>query len=272
MSDPERISRRRGFASDLLRAGSLEQPDAARIHETLLALGVASAVLTGSSVASAAAAGSANLAGAGSSAAGAASVGIAAAGAPAAKAFTATVLAKWIGVGLLSGFGIAGVAAVASSRDAQPARITVMKVSDHREATVARSFESQPLDVRDLPLSKEEEVAPPAPARAVGPVQNVAPPSSTGAESGALLAAEVAYLDRARAALRSGQVSRGLSLLRHYERAFPRARLLPEVLYLEIETLEGLGRHDDARVPAQRLVDGFPMSPHASRARKLLGR
>jgi len=270
MSDPERISRRRGFASDLLRAGSLEQPDAARINETLLALGVASAVLTGSSVASAAAAGSANLAGAGS---GAATVGIAAAGAPAAKAFTATLLAKWIGIGLLSGFGIAGVAAVASSRDAQPqTRITVLKASEHHEATVARSFESQPLDVRDLPLSNEEEAPRPAPARAVGPVQNAVPPSSPSTEPGALLAAEVAYLDRARSALRSGQVTRGLSLLRHYERAFPRARLLPEVLYLEIQTLEELGRHDDARIPAQRLVDGFPTSPHASRARKLLGR
>jgi hypothetical protein len=202
---------------------------------------------------------------------------MAAASAPAAKVLTATLLAKWIGIGLLGSVGIAGVAAVASSREAEPQARTVvrLKAMERQKPSADRPFETRPLDVEALPPSepapKEESVAP-APARALGPSQNFVPPSTSGAESGALLAAEVAYLDRARAALQSGQEERGLSLLRHYERAFPRARLLPEVLYLEIETLERLGRHGEARVPAQRLVDGFPMSPHASRARKLLGR
>jgi hypothetical protein len=45
---------------------------------------------------------------------------------------------------------------------------------------------------------------------------------------------------------------------------------LPEVLFLQLQTLEQLGRTAEARSAAKRLVDGFPKSPHASRARKLL--
>jgi hypothetical protein len=63
-----------------------------------------------------------------------------------------------------------------------------------------------------------------------------------------------------------------LSQLAGYEREFPEARLLPEVLFLRLETCERLGRGVEARAAAQRLVDGFPKSPHAARARQLLGR
>jgi outer membrane protein assembly factor BamD (BamD/ComL family) len=94
--------------------------------------------------------------------------------------------------------------------------------------------------------------------------------SAPAIDVGAPLAAEVAYVDRARALLRAGQTEQGLSLLRGYEAQFPEARLLPEVLFLQLETLERSGRTGDARAAAQRLVDGFPQSPHAARARKLL--
>jgi hypothetical protein len=111
------------------------------------------------------------------------------------------------------------------------------------------------------------------------PPANVAPPRASTSELGlaappldvgAPLAAEVAYVDRARALLVAGQAEPGLSLLRGYERAFPEARLLPEVLFLQLETYDRLGRQGEARGAAQRLLEGFPKSPHASRARRLL--
>jgi outer membrane protein assembly factor BamD (BamD/ComL family) len=90
-------------------------------------------------------------------------------------------------------------------------------------------------------------------------------------EVGAPLAAEVAFIDRARAQLAAGQAEQGLLQLRRYEQEFPEARLLPEALFLRMETCERLGRSGDARAAARRLVEGFPKSPHATRARKLLG-
>ena len=91
-------------------------------------------------------------------------------------------------------------------------------------------------------------------------------------EVGAPLAAEVAFIDRARAQLAAGQAEQGLLQLRRYEREFPEARLLPEVLFLRMETCDRLGRSSEARAAATRLVEGFAKSPHAARARKLLGR
>ena len=79
-------------------------------------------------------------------------------------------------------------------------------------------------------------------------------------------------LVRARSLLASGQAEQGLALLARYEHEFPEARLLPEVLFLQLQTLERLSREGEARRAAQRLVDGFPKSPHAARARKLLSR
>jgi hypothetical protein len=98
----------------------------------------------------------------------------------------------------------------------------------------------------------------------------VAPKPEPALDVGAPLAAEVAFIDRARGLLAAGQAEQGLQLLSGYERQFPEARLLPEVLFLRLETCDRLGRRAEARSAAQRLVDGFPKSPHAARARQLL--
>jgi hypothetical protein len=89
-------------------------------------------------------------------------------------------------------------------------------------------------------------------------------------DESAPLAAEVMFVDRARADLAGGRTADALSALGDYERQFPDARLLPEVLFLQLETYERLGRTSDARRAAQRLVSGFPRSPHVGRARALL--
>jgi hypothetical protein len=89
-------------------------------------------------------------------------------------------------------------------------------------------------------------------------------------ERGVPLAAEVALVDRARAALASGEPSRSLRELDRYEALFPERRLEPEVLYLRMEAHLLAGHDVMARETAERSVRLFPKGPHAARARQIL--
>lgn len=250
MTDPERIVRRSsGLAAELLRAGADEQPSENSVEKALVALGVSSAVLTTTSAAGAAAAGGAKLT----------------------KAVSLTLLAKWVGIGVVGGVGLASVAAVATSPAAAPAAAPSAVVVN--KPRVVHPAATTPAAVEPTPTPVEAEPAPVEVPPVAAPSHTAVEPAATAApalEVGAPLAAEVAYVDRARALVASGQTSQGLALLGSYEREFPEARLLPEVLFLQLQTLEQLGRTSEARTAAKRLVDGFPKSPHASRARKLL--
>lgn len=247
MTDPERISKRStGLAGELLRAASDEQPAEAAMQRTLSALGLSGAILATSSVASASLAG-------------------AQVGAAGTKAVTAALLVKWIGIGLVGGVGLAGAAAMVSA-PASPAPASVASAPPAPAVTRAPAPAGKPA----LPL-----VAPPLPPPSSS-VTTIAPRSSAPAvalpevEMAAPLAAELSLVDRARALLGSGQPEQSLALLEGYEREFPAARLLPEVLFLQLETFERLSRRSEARHAAERLVSAFPQSPHAARARRLL--
>lgn len=262
MTDPERISHRSsGLAAELLRAGATEEPRSAGVERTLAALGVSGALLTTASAASA-------VAGAGSAASTAATTG-ALTGAKAVKAVSGLLLAKWVGVGVVGGVGLAGAAAVVSEPAAPVASVQV-----------ASSVRPPPVRAAKAEARVAPEGVEPAAPEAVAPAPSTPAPSLAAAadaaepqlDLGAPLAAEVAFVDRARAALTAGRAEQGLSQLAGYEREFPEARLLPEVLFLRLETCERLGRHAESRAVAQRLADGFPQSPHAARARQVLGR
>lgn len=266
MTDPERISKRStGLAAQLLRAGADEQPSDAGVQQTLAALGVSGAVLTTTSTASAAAAGTVKA----TSAAGASGAGFAATAAGGTvKAVSATLLVKWIGIGVVGGVGLAGAAAVAT-RPAAPAR------AEQALALAAPVVAAAPTPVASpQPVASVEPPTPEVvPSTLAAPARvSAAEPAASAPmlEVGAPLAAEVAYVDRARALLASGQSEQGLAMLRSYEREFPEARLLPEILFLHFETCVRLGRGSEARNAAQRLLDGFPRSPHAARARQVL--
>jgi hypothetical protein len=267
MTDPERISKRsRGLAAQLLQAGAEEQPEDAGMQQTLAALGATAAVVTTTSTAGAVAGTVKATSAAG---AGGAGLGVTAAGG-AVKAVSTTLLVKWIGIGVVSGIGLAGAAAVATGPAAPPASVSPPIVSVPRvsPAPAPAAPEARPPSV----VAEAPAVAPePAPAAAAPRVSNETTLPAPVLEVGLPLAAEVAYVDRARALLSAGQADQGLLLLQSYEREFPEARLLPEVLFLRMETCDRLGRRGEARVAAQRLVDGFPQSPHATRARKLRG-
>lgn len=267
-TDPERISKRSlGLAAQLLQAGADEQPGDAAMQQTLAALGVAAAVVTTTTTAGAVAGAVKATSAIGASGAG---LGVTAAGG-AVKAVSATLLVKWIGVGVVGGIGLAGAAAVATSAAAPPASVSPKIVSQPRVAAApahAVLEVGQPLVAAEAPAAAPEAAPVVTAPRASSETSLAAPVLEVGVP----LAAEVAYVDRARALLSAGQADQGLALLQSYEREFPEARLLPEVLFLRMETCDRLARKTEARHAAQRLLDGFPKSPHASRARKLLAR
>lgn len=269
MTDPERISKRsRGLAAQLLQAGAEEQPQDTGMQRTLAALGATAAVVTTTSTAGAVAGTVKATSAAG---AGGAGLGVTAAGG-AVKAVSTTLLVKWIGIGVVSGIGLAGAAAVATNAVAPPASVLPPIVSVPRvspaPAPATPEAPPPPSVVAEAPAVAPEA----APAAAAPRVSGETSLPAPVLEVGAPLAAEVAYVDRARALLSAGQADQGLALLQSYEREFPEARLLPEVLFLRMETCDRLGRRGEARAAAQRLVDGFPQSPHATRARHLLAR
>ena len=271
MTDPERLSQRStGLAAELLRAGAEERPNDLGVQQTLLALGLSGVALSGASAAGAAALGSAKLTSAVSASAGAGGAGLASAATI--KAISATLVIKWVGIGVLGGVGLAGVAAVATQPSTSPssggrARAAPAQVSHQPAAPTKRE---PPSLVVEPPKAVESarSVVPTAPLVSVVATHSSPPAVDVGIP----LAAEVAYLDRARSLLSAGQSGEGLALLERYEQRFPEPRLLPEVLFLQLEAYEQSARGVEARRAAERLVSGFPKSPHAGRARKLLGR
>jgi len=270
MTDPERFSRRStGLAAELLRAGADDQPGPDGMQQTLVALGFSGVVLSSAGVAGAASVGSAPLTSAVS--ASAATSGLTTVGAI--KSASATLVIKWVGIGLVGGVGLASVASVAARPSPKSSAVDHAPPSTaqvNRAAVTPRRPESRPA-VADSPAPQLVASAVPSALHAVA-VAVESRATNSELEVGELLAAEVAYVDRARALLAAGQSSQGLSLLAGYEQKFRGARLLPEVLFLQLEAYERSGQSNEARNAAQRLVADFPKSPHAGRARKLLAR
>ena len=84
------------------------------------------------------------------------------------------------------------------------------------------------------------------------------------------LGAELARVDRARAALARGDASEALHELDGYERAFPARQLELEASMLRMEAYVQRGDLSRARDLAQRILTA-PVSPlHARRAREVL--
>ena len=131
MTDPERLSlRSKGLAAELLRAASDEQPSERGMQQTLLALGVSGVMLSTTSAAGAAGTG---LASAVSATASVSSAGLASSGAV--NTVSTVLIAKWVGIGVLGGFGVVGAAAVATL---PPPRTAVT----HAPVAVARAAHS----------------------------------------------------------------------------------------------------------------------------------
>ena len=242
----------------LISAGREEEPQPAALRRTLIAVSVGAAV-TGVA-ASASAIGSAGVSGT-AGMAGTAALGTAK------GASTALVVVKWLALGAIAGtiassaaYGVSAALAPVPPVETAAPRIQDAPVVSQSPAHIA-------------PASKELPEIPAPPAVAPPPIQILpeAAVSVPKTELGAPLVAEVAALDGARQALRAGDAARTLDLLGGYEMRFPEARMLPEALYLRLEAFTLEADKLSAEAVARRILLVYPSSPHAARARAVLG-
>ena len=224
----------------LIRAGIRETPAPGSLQKTLLGLGLgASALGTASSVGA---------------------LGLTKAGA----SITAAALVKWAGIGAAAGL----VLAATSHGVYRVSRTAPAPVGSHsaplREPTRAPELAPSARVSEPSPVGTASSLTPSAaPARSVQSVPESAEPDSP-------LAAEIAFVDGARVAYQRGEAGGALARLDGYERFFPHQRLLPEVLYLRMQSLRQKGETVRAKELAERLVRDFPNNPHASSAKALL--
>jgi hypothetical protein len=249
MSDDRILVSGGELGSTLLRAGRDDWPSDVALSRTLNAVGVGVAVVAVTGGA----------AGAGASA------GTAAKGGLALLSFGSVV--KWLGVGAVSGVVVAGVAHELTPAAHAPV-VTTAAVDNQPPAPARRASERAAPKTEFAPRSPTaSEPEPPKPVVAPhAPLQE----RNEQAEHGVPLAAEVALVDRARAALASGKPARALDELSGYETAFPEPRLEPEVLFLRMEAHLVAGNAPLARETAERSIRLFPRSPHAARARQVI--
>jgi hypothetical protein len=227
-------------------------------------------------------------------------------------ALTAVAIAKWVGVGAIGGvmaataahrFAPGSLSAVSVTRSTSSAWVAGAPPRPQQPASrrapgpigvSTRFAESEPVGEQPASpataafavevASAPEVTNPVAAARPAQPVP-VAPavPQAQAASRAAaspsaaqpatpVLAAEVAMVDRGRAALQRGDGAGALHALAGYESAFPKQQLSPEVLFLRMEALVRVGNLSQARALAQRIVARGAAGPQAVRARELLGR
>lgn len=230
------------LALRLIRAGMREKPAPGTLQRTLSGLGLGASVL-----------GTASSAGAFGAAKSAGSLG-------------AFVLAKWAASGAVVGLVLA-TATYGVQRSLEPTASTTsynpLPTAPPPARVVSRLSPpaSRESSVVDDPPTTLPSTAHPAPAPA---------PTSVDTTQETPLAAEIAFVDRGREAFQRGDPRGALTLLDAYESAFPQTRLMPEVLYLRMQSLRELGETARAVELAKRLLRSFPNNPHASSARAIL--
>jgi hypothetical protein len=85
------------------------------------------------------------------------------------------------------------------------------------------------------------------------------------------LGAEIALVDSARAAVRSGSNRRALGLIAEYLREFPKGSFRPEATALKIEALVNLDRRTEARALARSFVATRRGTPLGDRVARIAG-
>jgi hypothetical protein len=170
-------------------------------------------------------------------------------GPPAARALALAKLAKW--TMLLLGIGAPVVVALyrAQARTVPLARVEAMSRDETTSIPTLEVLRAPP------PVSSARSAA----VRAQ-PHARIAPDT---------LPAEIAALDRARAALH-GDPANARALVDAYDATFPRGALREEAMVVRIEALVAAGDADEARRRTAMFVASYPNSPHVLRLRRLL--
>jgi hypothetical protein len=305
MSDPERLlnGSAGALSAQLLRAGHHEAPSRRSLERTLAAVGVATTTLGAAGTAGALGSATSTAGAAGTVAAG--TVGSLGAAGKAATTLTLLSLAKWAGMGVAGGIvvslaahgidargtatrAVTNVTGTAAGSDVRRAEASVTRWSASGGATAATSGEATaaapvPDATTEAPPGPEASSAPLGPLEPAGRSPATAPkalvslapfaaPAAGGDDTAsAPLAAEVTFVDRGRALLQRGDALGALATLAGYERAFPERRLLPEVLFLRMEASVAAGDAVSGKAFARLILQTYGKSPHAARARALLG-
>jgi outer membrane protein assembly factor BamD (BamD/ComL family) len=118
------------------------------------------------------------------------------------------------------------------------------------------------------PPAPSPEVEPRTPAESKPPSQAPATPDRSKADRGKTLGDELAVVESASRALRSGNPQAALGRLAEYRQRFPRGKLALEAQVLRIEALARAGRSDEAARLARGFLKRHPHSPVAARIRR----
>ncbi|HTN89494.1 MAG TPA: hypothetical protein VL242_37715, partial [Sorangium sp.] len=127
------------------------------------------------------------------------------------------------------------------------------------------------------PLSRPAAPGPAALAPAAPGPEALAPAAPAGSSPRApernisTLASELALLDTARRALRSGDPAAALALLDRHAREFADAQLADEAAAIRVEALASKGDRAGAHAAARRFLEAHPGSPHADRVESAVG-
>ena len=196
-----------------------------------------------------------------------------AAGSAVGTASTLAVVVKWLGVGLLVGVGAASGYVVV--RGGGAASKAPSLASAAAAASLASPVQAPPARVAIAPSDDAAPlVAEPGVAPGMPPAVSVEPREKTTAaaspvppQPSAHVGEEAALLRRADEALRAGDASRALTLLRDHALHFPGGILAEERSAELVTTLCRLGRTPEARREAEQFLRANPDSPLAASVR-----
>jgi hypothetical protein len=127
---------------------------------------------------------------------------------------------------------------------------------------------------KHVPLAPPERGDRPASVAGAGdtPLAPVAaPPGPAQTQGASSVVAEVASLDRARAALAAGDAREALARLSAHDAAFATGALQPEAVVLRVRALIALGERGRAADVAHRFIAAHPESAQAGPLRALIG-
>jgi hypothetical protein len=181
---------------------------------------------------------------------------------------------KWIAIACIASAGaVAGE--VWHERSTTSAGAAVARSIPNAEARLAPPVpapQSTPVEPAPTPTpvpaasdNGSASIALPSPSRRVNAART---PEVSGAST---MAEELAWLDRARAAIAAKDPARGLALLDGYAEHFARPEMLPEATTLRIEALADAGDRPAAERAATAFLASHPQSPYRARIRSLLG-
>jgi hypothetical protein len=181
---------------------------------------------------------------------------------------------KWMAVlGLTGASAVTGAVVLHRVLEGAPRPSVAAPLSPRAGADEMRSAPSAmetPAPTRPL-VPESVPAIPPRQAPAPAPTVRSSPKSSEpSASNGSTLPVELAMLERARAAMGVGELTRAVSLLDGYAARYPRGAMAPEAAVLRIETLVKMGDRPAATRFANAFLAGDPHSPYAARIQSLL--